>query len=137
FELGNNAAQHMLIQVKIIRIELDHVLAAVLGIKRFIPAAADAQILPFRNEMNELRVAHTAKHSRGLVCGMVIYNDQVKIETGLLAERTLHSFQDRSLAVSHRNHNARSNWKSIVGAVCDRGSPRGSVHGLESGRKPG
>ena len=98
-------------RIEIVAVQLDCKLAAVLAIDGYIPAATDAEIVSHRHNLYEtsrlLVVSgfHLAsdfiKNLASAVGRMIVDHDDVELEIGFLAQRTLHGIRDGLLSVEN------------------------------------
>ena len=100
-------------RIEVIAVQLDCKLAAVLAIDGYIPAAADAEIVSLRHNLYETPrllvvsrfhlVSDFIKNLASTVGRMIVDHDDVELEIGFLAQRTLHGIRDGLLSVENRN----------------------------------
>ena len=100
-------------RIEVVAVQLDCKFAAVLAIDGYIPAATDAEIVSHRHNLYEtsrlLVVSgfHLAsdfiKNLASAVGRMIVDHDDVELEIGFLAQRTLHGIRDGLLSVENRD----------------------------------
>ena len=98
-------------RIEVIAVQLDCKLAAVLAIDGYIPAAADAEIVSLWHNLYEpprlfvVSGFHLAsdfiKNLTSAVGRMIVDHDDVELEIGFLAQRTLHGIRDGLLSVEN------------------------------------
>ena len=67
-----------------------------------VPAAADAQVVAFRNQVEDTRVGSVAVHQVGsAVGGMVVNDNQVEVEPGLLFQHRADGILDGADPVTY------------------------------------
>src|SRR6266498_4155405 len=86
------------------------------GIDRLIPAAAYAKILSRGLEMNQTTVASCdfLKKRARAIRRMIVDNDHVEVERGLLRQRAIDRVFYRPLAIANRDHYACSNREVLL-----------------------
>ena len=98
-------------RIEVVAVQLDCKLAAVLAIDGYIPAATDAEIVSHRHNLYEtsrlfvVSGFHLAsdfiKNLASAVGRMIVDHDDVELEIGFLAQRTLHGIRDGLLSVEN------------------------------------
>src|SRR6202044_2942255 len=105
-KLCDNPPQDAVVDVQVVRIELDGVLAAVLGVNRLIPASAYSQVPAFGNDVLDPRIADAAQNFGRPIGRMVVDDDDIEIEISALGEDALNGFENRPLAIANRDDDA-------------------------------
>ena len=85
--------------VEVVAVELYGEASATVIMNGLVPAAADTEIRALWDDMHQSFVVDTAQQFRGLVRRVVIDDDHVEPEVGLLLEGTVHGVADGLLTV--------------------------------------
>ena len=101
FQLLDDSPQHGFVVVQIVRVELNAVTPAVSGINGLIPAAANSEITPFGNEMDEPGIRDAPQNLRRPIRGVVVDDDDVETKIRLLVENTVNGVENGLLTVSN------------------------------------
>ena len=90
--------------IEVVGIQLNRESSTSIVVNRHVPTAAYAQIMTFRNNMNQPFVVHPVEQLCGLVSRMVIHHNDIELEISLLSQRTVDGIQNGLLAVVDGNH---------------------------------
>ncbi len=94
-------------RIEVVAVQLYGKLSAELAVDGYIPAAADAEVGSLRHNLYQSFLASISRdfieYLASAVGRMVVDHDDVVLEIGLLAQRTLHGIGDGLLAVEHGN----------------------------------
>ncbi len=100
----DNLLQRVIPAVYIIAVELHGKLAALSVVYAHVPAPTDAQVVSLRDDVYQSFVIIELRDGfRGAVCGVIVYDDQVKRKTGFLSQHRGDGVTDSSDAVAHRD----------------------------------
>ena len=99
----NDFLQRMWGRIEIIAIQLNGKTATPCIVNSYIPAAANPQISAFRLNNYEAFASQLAQDITRMVTAVIIDNNHIILEIGLLLQCTFHGIGYRSLAIIHGN----------------------------------